>query len=127
MRIGHVLNVIAAAGVEQVKDRESGLAGGIHAAQSVPERAACDGGYAESGGMRLAVKLVQAIDGELSELFGINFGAAVLGSPNAIRYLDAVAVHPASPGVEEECPDRGAADVEANDEGIGGAHGEFPL
>ena len=77
--------------------------------------------------MRLAMKLVQAIDGELCELFGIDFGAAVLRGPNAIRYLDAIAFHPASPGVEQQSPDRGAADVEASDERTGRAHGEFPL
>ena len=51
MDVGHLRDVICAAGVEQVQDRHRGLAGGIHAAKAVPECAARDGRYAELYGM----------------------------------------------------------------------------
>jgi len=57
----------------------------------------------------------------------VDLSATVLGSSNAISHLDAVALHPMGTRVEQQSSDRGAADVEASDKGIGGAHGEFPL
>src|SRR6185503_17901841 len=91
-RVGvrYARHLISAAGIEQMQDREGGSAGGVDAAKTVPERAAGHGGDMESAGLNLAVKLVQAVDGQLRECFGIDFRAAIRRGVDAVGDLRAV-------------------------------------
>ena len=128
MAVWYSRDLIAAARVEKMQDRERGPAGGIHAAKAMPECAAGHGGDPESGGLRLAVKLVQAVDGKLRERLGIDFRSAFRSGVDAVGDLSSVAFHAARAGVEKERSDRRTTDVDADDKGIGrGAHGDFPL
>ena len=119
MRIGHPRDLIAAARVEKMQDRERGLARVVHAAKTVPEGAAGDSGDAESGLMNLAVEFVQTVDGQLRERVGIDLRAAVGSGVDAVGELRAVALHLARAGVEQQSADRRAAYVDTDDKGIG--------
>ena len=129
MSIGYSRDLIAAAGVEKMQDRERRPAGGIHAAKTVPESAARHSGDVESGFLNLAMEFVQTVDGEFGQRVGIDFRAAIGSGVDAVRELCAVALHLARAGVEQQSAHRRAAYVDADDKGIarGGAHGEFPL
>ena len=65
------------------------------------------------------MELVQAVDGQLRERFGIDFRAAVGSGVDAVGELRAVALHLARAGIEQQSAHGGAAYIDADDKGIG--------
>ncbi len=86
----------------------------------------------------LAMQFIEAVDGVLGQLFGIDFGAAIGSGADAVRQMRAIAFHLARGGIVQQRAHRGGADVEAYNVGIGrrctgflhagqGAHDNAPL
>src|SRR5580704_9711565 len=128
MPVWYSRDLISAARVEKMQDRERGPARGVHAAEAVPESAAGHAGDSESSRLSLTVDLVQAVDGKLRERFGIDFRSAFLSGVDAVGDLGAIAFHSARAGVEKQSADGRTAHIDANDKRVGrSAHGDFPL
>ena len=115
---GHARNFGRGAGVEQVQKGEGGFAGFVHSEKTVPERASCNCGDAQPCGVHLAMQFIQAVDGVLREFVGIHLNAAVGRRLGLIGELGAVALDLARFRVKKQGAHRGAANVQADDEGI---------
>ena len=129
MGVGYSGHVVYAARIEKMQDRKRRLSLSVNTAKAVPESAAGHRGNTKSGDLHLAMELIQAIDGQLRQLFGIGLCASIRSRADPVRELCSVTLHLAGAGVEKESANRGTAGVNANDERIArrGAHGEFPL
>jgi hypothetical protein len=128
MGIGHAGDLITAARIEKMQDREGGAAFGVHAAETVPKGASGDRGDMESRLMNLTVEFVQAVDSQLGKRIGIDFRAAIGSGVYAIGKLRAVTLHLPPAGVEQQSAHGRAAYIDTDDKGVGGgAHGDFPL